>query len=101
MSVEPPVVPTGRALALRFAGSLAAGALLFAGVAKAATVAIAWWRDEIPQPGIAEFLWIASLPVLVAIFLRYFSIFRPDCQACVPEASKRNGPPPSIPHNDS
>jgi hypothetical protein len=100
MSAKPPVASPGRVLAWRFAGGLAAGVLLFAGVAKAATVAIAWWRGEILEPGIAELLWIVSLPVLVAIYLRYFSILRPDCRACVPEASKPNGPSSALPHID-
>jgi H+/Cl- antiporter ClcA len=68
---------------------LIAGALLFLAVIQALTVTVAWWRDELPETTAADWFWILLLPVLIGIYLRFFSIFRPDCRACLPE----NRPP--------
>ncbi len=65
-------------IALRFALGIA----LFVACAQAGTVALAWWRGELAQPSPADWFWILSLPVLVGIFLRAFSVFRPGCDAC-------------------
>jgi len=42
-------------------------------------VAVAWWRDELNDPGPLEWLMLGILPVLAFIWWRYLSIFRPDC----------------------
>jgi len=54
-------------------------------------VAVEWWYDRLPAPGLREWIWLLLLPVLVGIYLRYFSIFRPDCQACqLPESTQNS-----------
>ena len=63
----------------------AAGMLLFLALLQALTVTVAWWRNELTEVGAVEWFWILMLPVLVGIYLRFFSIFRPDCHACLPE----------------
>ena len=72
---------------------LLAGALLFLALIRALTVAVAWWRNELPGAGAAEWLWILLLPVMVGIYLRFFSIFRPDCRACLPNDCSTPGGP--------
>lgn len=70
-----------------------AGALLFLALIQALTVTVAWWRNELPGMQAADWFWILLLPVLIAIYFRYFSIFRPDCRACLPEdRATRRGP---------
>jgi len=32
-----------------------------------------------------DWFWILLLPVLIGVYLRFFSILRPDCQACLPD----------------
>jgi len=61
---------------------LALGVALFVACAQAGTVALAWWRGELAQPTVGEWLWIAALPVLVGAYLRFFSVLRPGCDAC-------------------
>lgn len=51
------------------------------------TVAVAWWRGDI-VPGWWEWLWIALLPVWLWVFFRYFSIFRPGADGCLPRDEK-------------
>lgn len=41
--------------------------------------AVDWWHGELKEPGIAEYLLIAALPVLIWIWWRHFSMFRKDC----------------------
>jgi hypothetical protein len=67
----------------------ALGVLLFVALAQAGTVALAWWRGELAQPGVADVLWLLSLPVLVGVYLRWFSVLRPDCAACAPDDRPR------------
>jgi hypothetical protein len=69
---------------------LALAAMLGLGVAllHSVTTAVAWWREEI-DPGWWEWMWIALLPVWLFVFLRYFSIFRPGADACVPSDAKK------------
>jgi hypothetical protein len=38
------------------------------------TVTERWWSGELSDPGPWEWLWIALLPALVGVYLRYFSI---------------------------
>lgn len=76
-------------LAVRFA--LAVG--LFVAFVQAGTAALAWWRGELPQPTLGDWLWIASLPVLIGAYLRWFSVFRPGCDACAAgEPERTTGP---------
>ncbi len=70
---------------LRAALWLIAGALLFLAVIQSLTVTVAWWRNELQAMRAADWFWILLLPVLIGIYLRFFSIFRPDCRACLPE----------------
>ena len=56
------------------------------------TVAVEWWQGRLAQLGLWEWLWLMLLPVLIVVWLRYFSIFRPICSACaLPEARGRRG----------
>ena len=74
----------------------ALGVLLFVALAQAGTVALAWWRGELVQPGVADVLWLLSLPVLVGVYQRWFSVLRADCTACAPNdaspTARRDGP---------
>ncbi|OGI55750.1 MAG: hypothetical protein A3D32_05975 [Candidatus Muproteobacteria bacterium RIFCSPHIGHO2_02_FULL_60_13] len=47
------------------------------------TVTVAWWKGE-QSSGFWEWLWIGLLPVWVFVYFSYYSIFRPDCRACLP-----------------
>jgi hypothetical protein len=71
----------------------ALGVALFVALARAGTVALEWWRGDLAQPGLADALWLLSLPVLVAVYLRWFSVLRPDCTACAPDERPRPGGP--------
>lgn len=52
---------------------------------KSISVTVGWWRAELIA-GPWEWLWIGLLPVLMFVFFRYYSIFRPGCRAgCLPE----------------
>lgn len=51
-------------------------------VLQSISVSVAWWRGELLETGAREWFWIGLLPILMFIFLRYFSVFRPDCAAC-------------------
>ena len=70
---------------LRTALGLIAGALLFLAVIQSLTVTVAWWRNELQAMHAADWFWILLLPVLIGIYLRFFSIFRSDCRACLPD----------------
>jgi len=49
-------------------------------------VAVDWWHGRFPVPGLRQWFWLLLLPILIVIYLRYFSVLNPDCQACqVPE----------------
>ena len=72
-------------------------ALLIAGFAymvlliEALHAAVAWWHDELPQPGWTDMALIALLPMLIWIWWRYLSPFGKDCQKCAlpPEPGQR------------
>jgi len=64
---------------------LIAGALLFLAVIQSLTVTVSWWRNELHAMRAMDWFWILLLPVLIGVYLRFFSIFRPDCQACLPD----------------
>lgn len=70
-----------------------AGALLFLAVIQSLTVTVAWWRNELPETRATDWFWILMLPVLIGIYFRFFSIFRPDCRACLPEDRRRQRGP--------
>lgn len=78
---------------LRAALWLMAGALLFLAVIQSLTVTVAWWRHELHAMHAADWFWILLFPLLIVIYLRFFSIFRPGCRACLPEdARTQSGP---------
>jgi hypothetical protein len=62
-----------------------AGALLFVALMQSLTVTVAWWRNELPDTQPADWFWILLLPLLIGIYLRFFSVFRIDCHACLPQ----------------
>lgn len=72
-------------------------ALLGAGFAymvlliEAIRAAVAWWQDELAQPGWGDIALIAALPLLVWIWWRYISPFGRDCRKCAlpPEPGPR------------
>ncbi len=49
----------------------------------AAETAVAWWRDPASVGGWRR-LWVVALPLLIAVYLRYFSVLAcpPDSNAC-------------------
>jgi hypothetical protein len=83
----------GRRTVWRGVAKFALGVLLFVALAQAGTVALAWWRGEIARLGAGDALWLLSLPVLVGVYLRWFSVLRPDCTACAPDDRTRPGGP--------
>ena len=81
--------PAWRAL-IWFLSWMAFGLLLVQSV----TVTLDWWQDKRTDVGAWEWLWIGLLPVLVFVYFRFFSIFRPGCRACAPDADRRDGKTP-------
>jgi hypothetical protein len=79
--------------ALRAAFWLIAGALLFLGLIQSLTVTVAWWCHELSELRADDWFWILLLPVLIGVYLRFFSIFRPDCRACLPQDRPTQGGP--------
>jgi hypothetical protein len=77
----------------RGVAKFALGVLLFVALAQAGTVALAWWRGEIAELGVRDASWLLALPVLVGVYLRRFSVLRPDCAACAPDDRRRPGGP--------
>lgn len=81
--------PLARAL-LWFAAWMLFGFLLI----ESLHVAVDWWQGRLAGIGLREGLWLTLLPVLLAVYIRYFSIFRPGCRACPlpdsPAADRRN-----------
>lgn len=72
---------------------LISGAILFLAMIQSLTVTVAWWRHELPAMRVADWFWILLLPLLLGIYQRFFSIFRTDCRACLPEArTGQSGP---------
>lgn len=64
-------------------GRLALAAAFFFAFLEAVTVTAGWWQGtRAMQPW--DWLWVAALPVLIGIYLRYFSVFRPECGKCAP-----------------
>ncbi|MCU0937152.1 MAG: hypothetical protein MUF66_14115 [Gammaproteobacteria bacterium] len=70
MSAPPPGTPSLPRLALRFGLWMVFAMALFQSV----TVTVAWWTGELADPGAWDWLWIGALPVLVGVYLRFFSI---------------------------
>jgi hypothetical protein len=62
-----------------------AGALMFLALIQNLPLTIGWWRHGLPEPQPTDWLWVLPLLFFIGIYLRYFSIFRPDCRACLPE----------------
>jgi len=61
-------------------------------------VGVAWWRDELTNPGPLEWLMLGILPVLGWVWFRYLSIFRPGCgkvQCGLPDSQVAKPPPPA------
>jgi hypothetical protein len=50
----------------------------------------AWTRGEMGPFTFWDGFWILLLPVLIGIYLRYFSVFRKDCPACSADAAKKD-----------
>lgn len=73
----------------RFAVRFALGAGLFVAFVQAGTVALVWWRGELTQPTLGDWLWVLSLPLLIGAYLRWFSVFRPGCDACAADPAER------------
>jgi len=62
---------------------LAAGFGYMVLLIEALHVAVAWWHDELAQPGWSDVALIALLPVLIWIWWRYLSPFGRDCPKCL------------------
>jgi len=69
---------------VRALGWFAAWMLFGFALIESVHVAIDWWHGRIETLGLREGFWLLMLPVLVTAYLRYFSIFNPDCQRCRP-----------------
>ena len=55
---------------------------------------VRWWRGELVAPTVLDWVEIGLLPLLLFVYLRFFSIFRPDCRACeFPENPPHRTPP--------
>jgi hypothetical protein len=65
-------------------------ALLFLGFVQSAGTIAAWTRGELGAFTFWDGFWILLLPVLIGIYLRYFSVFRKDCPACSADAAEKN-----------
>lgn len=63
-------------------GKFAGGVLLFLAIVKSVTVTVAWSRGELLPLDPADGLWIVLLPLWIGLFLRYYSVLRPECGAC-------------------
>jgi hypothetical protein len=62
---------------------LAAGFAYMVLLIEALRAAVAWWHDELAQPGWTDIALIGVLPLLIWIWWRYISPFgRADCQKC-------------------
>ncbi|MCC7326084.1 MAG: hypothetical protein IT521_04700 [Burkholderiales bacterium] len=67
--------------------------LLFVAFVQSGTVVLAWWRGDLTEIGVREAFWLLMLPVLVAVYLRHFSVLRADCDACLPDDTRQPGGP--------
>jgi hypothetical protein len=75
----------------RFAGGVA----LFLAIVKSVTVTVAWSRGELAPLEAGDGLWIVLLPLWIGLFLRYYSVLRPGCNACqLPEDGRADRPQP-------
>jgi hypothetical protein len=69
---------------------LALAAAFFFAFLHSVTLTAEWWQGSREmQP--SDRLWVAALPILVGVYLRFFSVLRPECDRCAPpgDASKR------------
>ena len=71
-------------------GFLALGFAYMVLLIEALHAAVAWWRDELAQPGWSDIALIALLPLLVWVWWRYLSPFGRNCSKCVlpPDSGK-------------
>jgi hypothetical protein len=59
------------------------------------SITVEWWPEELKDAGAWEWCWIASLPVLLFIFLRFFPSFNPGRRACPPLDARARATLPS------
>jgi hypothetical protein len=71
-----------RAELVKGLGKFAGGVALFFATVESVTVTVAWSRGELTPLEAADGLWIVLLPLWIGLFLRYYSILRPDCGTC-------------------
>ena len=76
--------PASAARSRRF-GRLALAAAFFFAFLQSVTVTTEWWQGTRAMQA-WDWLWVASLPVLIGIYLRWFSVLRPGCGKCAPPA---------------
>lgn len=50
------------------------GMLFVLAIINSVMVTVAWWQGRLEVPGIAEWFWIGALPVLIYVYLQYFSV---------------------------
>ena len=56
-------------------------------------VTVSWWRQDFVIYHWTDRFWILSLPVLMTLYFRHFSIFRHDCPLCPPaDGQSQRGP---------
>jgi len=56
-------------------------------------VAVEWWNGQSPIKGWHDVVWLLLLPLLILVFFRCYSIFRPGIQGVAfqgPAPSKKN-----------
>jgi hypothetical protein len=64
---------------------LALAAAFFVAFLQSVTVTAEWWQGTRAMRA-WDWLWVAALPVLVGIYLRFFSVLRPGCEHCASPA---------------
>jgi hypothetical protein len=72
-------------------GKFAGGVALFLAIVKSVGVTVAWSRGELAPLEAADGLWIVLLPLWIGVFLRYYSVLRPECGACQLPENRRAG----------
>lgn len=80
MTPEPAPVGWGRHLL-----KLALAAAFFVAFLQSVTVTAEWWQGT-REMRAWDWLWVAALPVLLGVYLRFFSVLRPDCAKCASPA---------------